>query len=94
VASFISNHRKKLDRLKRLETDLRRMLDRGASDEKLLEVAAEIRECRVRVLRAKQNKNPERNPAERAAFLKLRDQIAVLQATSDETVLAEFRRRA
>ena len=94
MASFIPNHRKKLDRLKRLETDLRRMLERRTNDEKLLEVAAEIRDCRVSVLRAKQNKNPERNSAERAAFLKLQDQIAVLQATSAETVLAEFRRRA
>ena len=79
MASFIPNHRKKLDRLKRLEADLRRLINRGASEEKLLETAAEIRDCRIRVLRAKQNKNPERTPQERAAFLKIDGQIAALR---------------
>jgi hypothetical protein len=92
MASFIPNHRKKLDRLKRLEADLRRLIARGVPEEKLLELAAEIRDCRIRVLRAKQNKNPERTPQERAAFVRIGDQIAAMRELSPEAVLAEYRR--
>jgi hypothetical protein len=93
MASFIPNHRKKLDRLKRVESNLRRLLVRGASEEKLLEAATEVRDCRIRVLRAKQNKNPERTPEERAAFLKIEDKIAALKTLTPETVLAGFIRK-
>lgn len=92
MASFVPNHRKKLERLKRLEADLRRLIDRGATDEELLDLAAEIRDCRIRVLRAKQNKNPERTAEERAVFLRINDQIAVLKELSPAAVLAEYRR--
>jgi hypothetical protein len=91
MASFIPNHRKKLDRLKRLEADLRRQIERGAPEEKLLDLAAEIRDCRIRVLRAKQNKNTERTLEKRAAFLRIDNQIAALTELSPETVLAEYR---
>lgn len=91
MASFIPNHRKKLERLVRLEADLRRLIDGGAPEEKLLEVAAEIRDCRIRVLRAKQNKNPERTVQERAEFLRDDDKIASLRDLTAETVLAEYR---
>jgi hypothetical protein len=90
MASFIPHHRKKLDRLKRVEDDLRRLIARGASREQLLEAAAEVRDCRIRVLRAKQNKNPERTPQERAAFLKVEGKIRALKAMNAEAVLAEF----
>jgi hypothetical protein len=90
VASFVPYHRKKKERLNRLENELRRLIERGANQEKLLEVAQEIRDGRIRVLRAKQNQIPESNPAERAALLKLESDIAALRATSSEAVLAEF----
>ena len=90
VASFIPNHRKKLDRLKRVEGDLRRLLARGAGLDKLLKAAAEVRDCRVRVLKARQNKIPERTAVERAAFLKLHARVQELQAMPAENVLAEF----
>jgi len=92
VASFVPNHRKKKERLDRLESDLRRLLERGASQERLLKAASEIRDCRIRVLRAKQNQIPESNAAERAAFLKLEAEIAALRATPAEVVLTEFQR--
>jgi hypothetical protein len=92
MASFIPNHRKKLDCLKRLGSDLRRLIERGAPEDKLLDLAAEIRDCRIRVLRAKQNKNSERTAAERAAFLKIKDKVTALRAVSREAVLAEYRR--
>jgi alkylation response protein AidB-like acyl-CoA dehydrogenase len=93
MASFIPNHRKKLERLKLLEADLRRLLDQGALQDKLLELAAEIRDCRIRVLRAKQNKNRERNAWERAAFLTVDRQIAAIRELSPEAVLAEYRQK-
>jgi hypothetical protein len=91
MASFIPNHRKKLERLRRLEADLRRLIGLAASEEKLLKAAAEIRDCRIRVLRAKQNKNPERTVEEKAVFLKDDDKIAALGELSPEAVLAEYR---
>jgi hypothetical protein len=82
MASFIPHHRKKLDRLRRLEADLRRLIDRGATEQKLLEMAAEIRDWRIRVLRAKQNKNPERTACERAGGVpEDDDQIAAAERT-------------
>jgi hypothetical protein len=89
MASFIPNHRKKLDRLQRLETDLRWLLNCAAPEEKLLETAAEIRDCRIRVLRAKQNKNPELTAEERAAFLRTNGQIAALEELSPRAVSAD-----
>ena len=90
MASFIRNHRKKLERLRRLEADLQRLIAGGAPEPELLELAAEIRDCRIRVLRAKQNKNPERTAQEREAILRIDHQIAALRELSPATVLAEF----
>ena len=90
MASFVPNHRKKSDRLERVEGDLRRLITRGAGQDKLLEAAAEVRDCRIRVLKAKQNQNPERNPKERATFLRMSAKIRTLQTMPAETVLAEF----
>jgi hypothetical protein len=90
MASFVPYHRKKKERLERLESSLKRLISRGASQEKLLKVALEVRGCRIRVLRANQNQNPERNAAERAAFLKLESQVDALRVATAESVLADF----
>ena len=71
--------------------DLRRLVQRGPPEEQLLGLTAEIRDCRIRVLRAKQNKNPQRPAEERAALLKIEDQIAAWLELSPEKVLAEYR---
>jgi len=92
VASFVPYHRKKKERLNRLEQDLRRLVYNGASGERLLTAATEICDCRIRVLRAKQNQNPERNATERAAFLKLEAEIAALRSLPAQAVLSEFLR--
>jgi hypothetical protein len=89
MASFIPNHRKKKDRLARLEAELQRLVARGASREGLLQAASEIREGRIRVLRAKQYQNPERSPEERAVFLKHEAATAVLRDLPAEVILAE-----
>lgn len=90
MASFIPNHRKKVDRLHRVEDDLRRLIARNVSRDKLLATAAEIRECRIRVLRAKQNQNPERTTQDRENFLNQQAKIDVLRQTSAETILAGY----
>jgi hypothetical protein len=87
MASFVPYHGKKQDRLARLESDLMRLLEREATDERLLKVASEIRDCRIRILRLKQylNSHP-------ASILKLQAKIDALCATPAETILAEYRR--
>lgn len=81
---------KKRDRLKRLEKDLSRLMERGATDEKLLGAAEEIRDCRVRVLKAVQSQIPQMNAEERNRFLRLGEQIRLAAAVTPEQVLAEF----
>jgi hypothetical protein len=90
MASFIPHHRKKVDRLHRVEDDLRRLIARNVNRKRLLATAAEIRECRIRVLRARQNQNPERTTRDRENFLKQQAQIDVLRQTSAESILAEY----
>jgi hypothetical protein len=90
MASFIPNHRKKKDRLKTVERLLIRLIERKADRDKLLKVAMEIRDGRIRVLRAKQNENPEKTTAQRAIFLKDQERIRALQAITAEAVLAEY----
>lgn len=89
MASFVPYHGKKRDRLERLEERLRRLIGRGASEEKLLVAALAIRDCRIAVLRARQNQNPESDAQLRAAFLELQNKIDALKALSAEAVLAE-----
>jgi hypothetical protein len=90
MASFVPYHGKKRDRLNRLEERLRRLIARGASAEKLLAASLAIRDCRIAVLRARQNQNPESNAEMRAEFLMLQDKIDGLRALSAEAVLAEY----
>jgi hypothetical protein len=94
MASFIPNHRKKKDRLAKLESELQRLIARGASREELLQAASELREGRIRVLRAKQNQNPERSDSERAVFVKHAAEIAALRELPAEVILAEYLRPA
>ena len=90
MANYIANYRKRLERLERVQADLVRLIQRGAAEEKLLEVAAEVRECRIRALRAKQAKIPERNEEERRVVLKIGHEIDALRLLSVESILDEF----
>jgi hypothetical protein len=94
MASFVPYHGKKRDRLHKLEDDLRRLIEHGASHEKLLQLAIEVRDCRIRVLRAEQNKNPERTAEERAKFLEIGEKINAVRAMTAEEVLAPFLQKA
>jgi hypothetical protein len=90
MASFIPNHRKKKERLAKKRRELQRLIEQGASREKLLKVALEVRDGMIRALRAKQNQNPECNPQERAIFLKDEAEIQALRKLTAEVVLAEY----
>ena len=90
MASFVANHRKKRELLLKKEQELHRLIERGAEHEKLLVAALEVRDARIRVLRAKQNQNPESNAEERAIFLKDGEAIKDLLTLTPEAVLADY----
>ena len=91
MASFVPYYRKKILALKGKEDKLRRSLANGASELKLLIRAADVRDARIRVMRAKL---AQRSPADtdeyRHAVKKTADGIAMLLATSPAGILAEF----
>lgn len=89
MASFVANHRKKKEHLLDRENDLRRLLDREASNEKLLEAAIQVREARIRVARVKQVIGPQ-SMVDNDVRIRIEGEIASLQALSAEQVLAEF----
>jgi len=89
MASFVANHRKRIRSLRRKEGELRRLIDREASEKKLLAAASEVREARIRVLRVKQYSNPE-TCVDRATYVKIEDEINAIRALSEEAVLGDY----
>lgn len=89
MASFVANHRKKIRSLRRKEDELRRLIDREASEEHLLAAASEVREARIRVLRVKQYSDPE-ICVDRTKYHKIEDKINAILALSPEAVLGEY----
>jgi hypothetical protein len=88
MAGFGQDHGKKIEQLNKREQKLRRLIGRGAAQNKLLQAALEVRDGRICVLRARRNKaqlvlERESPQAERAA-------IEALRALSAEAVLAEY----
>jgi hypothetical protein len=82
---------KKEKKLTRKESKLQRLIQNGASVERLIEAAIEVRESRIRVLRSKQSNNPS-SYEQREVVLGLEDAVNALQNTPVEVVIAEFRR--
>jgi predicted RNA-binding Zn ribbon-like protein len=89
MASFVANHQKKIGRLAKRVKNLRRLIKHGSSPDKLLKAALEIRDGRIRVLRAKQNQNPA-SAEERVVFLRDEEQIKAVAELTAEQVLAEY----
>jgi hypothetical protein len=87
MASFVPNNRKKIEHLKAQEDCFKRLMQRGATADELLAVAAKVRDARIRVLRSRQN---ELNPLEEVAFQNLKAKIAATQETTAEEILDEF----
>ena len=92
MAGYIAHYTKKKDRLVRKVRDLRRLLERGATREKLLKEALEVRDCKIRVLKAKQANNSRHTAEARRGYLKLDSEIEALQSLTAEMVLDEFPR--
>ena len=86
----VPNYEKNKIRLARREHNLRRLIARGASREKLLKAALAIRDGRIRVLRAKQYQNASVSFVDRAVRLQYEEDIKVLQSLTAEAVLAEY----
>ncbi len=84
--NYLTNDRKKKDRLARLELALRRLISRDAPLSELLKAAAEVRDARVRVLQLK------KYHADRTAkhYPKILAAIEATRTTATETILAEF----
>jgi hypothetical protein len=81
---------KKEKKLTRKESKLQRLIQNGASVERLIEAAIEVRESRIRVLQSKQSNNPK-SYEQREVVLGLEDAVNALQNTPVEVVIAEFR---
>ncbi|MFN0017455.1 MAG: hypothetical protein ACKVP0_04290 [Pirellulaceae bacterium] len=91
MAGYVPIHRKKRDRLERLEDELRRLMARGAPEDELIVAALAIQQGRIRVLPARQNKNKERTAREREEFLADAARIKGILTLSPEQILAEYR---
>ena len=86
--SFAETHRK-ISSLRRKEDELRRLIEREASEDEVLAAAVEVREARIRVLRVKQSSDRE-TYVDRTKYDKIEDEISAIQALSDEAVLGEY----
>ncbi len=85
MSNYLPRTQKKRERQERLETDLRRLITRGADAAKLTGAAEEVLAARIRTVRAERQHcwalgSTARYDAE----------IAALQATTAESILAEF----
>jgi hypothetical protein len=89
MSNYLPRTQKKRERQERLEHDLRRLIASGASSDKLIAAAEEVRTARIRTIKAYRQHcvvidSTSRYDAE----------IAALQAASVDAILAEFEGRA
>ena len=83
---------KKILILETRENDLRRLLARGATESKLFQAAAMVREARMRAIRAKKAQvTPHDTPERKKRIANLDAKLQTVLATTPETVLAEFK---
>ncbi|MGC3970248.1 MAG: hypothetical protein QM775_23835 [Pirellulales bacterium] len=87
--NYVPYYRKKIDLCREKEEALRRLIARDAAHDKLLRQAAEVRDARVRVLRARR---ATLVPWEKCQgeYDKLSAQMAEARQVTPESVLAEF----
>ena len=87
MANYVPHHRKKIEQLERKEAALIRLIERSATQDRLLEAARKVRDCRIAVVRAKQN---EMHPCDRVGFVNAEEKIRQLQDNTEPDVLFEF----
>ena len=89
MASYVAHYTKKQQILGRKELALRRLIDRGAAPEKLMSAAADVRDARIRALRARRATIVPKNDAY-VQYAKIDDKIQALLNTPLLSILADF----
>jgi hypothetical protein len=89
MANYVAHYTKKKQILGRKELALRRLIDCGAAADKLMNAAAEVRDARVRVLRARRATIVPKDDAH-VQYAKIDAQIEAVLDTSLPSILAEF----
>ena len=89
MSNYIPHYTKKKQVLARKELALERLIARGEPRQKVVAAAEEVRDARIRVLRARRATIVPRGDAD-TQFQKLDDRIQQLLSTSLDSILAEF----
>lgn len=90
MANYIAHYTKKQLILTRREQDLRRLVQRDASIEKLIVAAERVRQSRTGVLKAHKANPPPEYRQEPKKFAEIGPKIQALQEMPVEAILAEF----
>jgi hypothetical protein len=92
MAGYVPHHRKKRDRLERLECDLLRSIQIGDSRERIIEIAEQVRQARIRVYRAELSRiAPDGKKAEAEDSIAAR--IEEWQHRSVESIIETFEKK-
>lgn len=89
MSNYIPHYTKKKQILRRKEDFLRRLVSKNASQECILAAAEEVRDARIRVVRAQRATIPQTGDGQ-VQNNKLDARIQGIAATPLETIVAEF----
>ena len=89
MTNYIPHYTKKKQGLERKELALTRLVETGAANEKLVAAAEDVREARVRVLRAQRATIVPKGDAD-TLYKKIDSKIKAALRTSTAAILAEF----
>jgi hypothetical protein len=90
MANYVAHYTKKQQALARRVEELRRRIARGEPAERLLAAAEEVRQARLRALRARRATIPPAEVPSRGRFIPIDEGIAEVSSSDAVTVLAEF----
>ncbi len=91
MSNYVPRYSKKRESLARKELDLRRLILRGGSEEKVIAGAEEVRASRIRALKAKRATIPPKGGPEAGRVAAIEAKIEALLAMPVAAILAEFR---
>lgn len=89
MANYLVHHTKKKQILARKEATLQRLIDANAAADKLITAAEEVRDARIRVMRAQRSTLVPKGDAD-TQYAKIDAKIDTLSNTSAATILSEF----
>jgi hypothetical protein len=90
MSNYVPHYTKKRAILKRKEDTLRRLINRGVSEQKLFRAAEEVRAARIRALQASLATLPPAAGPDATESARIAARIEALRVTPTETILAEF----